>query len=112
MKAGSVLLARIQQADGRLKLRPVVVLSNMPPYADMLVCAISSKLKHEVKGFDDIIDENATDFKSSGLKASSLIRLGLVATIPRSAIAGELGMISEERLFKLRDRFSQHVKTS
>ncbi len=29
MKAGSVVLARIQQADGRLKLRPVVFLSKM-----------------------------------------------------------------------------------
>ena len=76
----------------------------------MLVCAISSKLHHEVKGFDDVIDAKADDFKSSGLKVSSLIRLGLVITIPHSAIAGEMGLISEERLFRLRERFSEHIK--
>ena len=111
MKVGSVVLAKIQQADGRTKLRPVVVLRKMPPYSDVLVCAISSKLHHEVKDFEDVIDINADDFKSSGLKVSSLIRLGVVVTIPHSAIAGKMGLISEERLFRLRERLSKHIKT-
>ena len=110
MKCGSVALARIQQSDGRLKLRPVVILTTMPPYSDVLVCAISSKLHHKTKDFDDVIDVGAADFESSGLKTSSLIRLGLVATIPRTAIEGELGVISYERLLRLRERLADHIK--
>ena len=30
-------LAQVQQADGRIKPRPVVVLQEMPPYGDLLV---------------------------------------------------------------------------
>ena len=110
MKGGSVALARIQQADGCLKLRPVVIINTMPPYSDVLVCAISSKLHHKTKDFDDVIDVSATDFKSSGLKISSLIRLGLVATIPRTAIKGELGVISSEKLLRLRERLANYIK--
>jgi hypothetical protein len=33
MNDGDVILARVQQADSRVKLRPVVVLRPVPPYA-------------------------------------------------------------------------------
>lgn len=110
MNIGSIALARIQQTDGRLKLPPIVMLSKMFPYSDLLVCVVSSKLRHEVKDFDDVIETNAADYKFSGLKVSSLIRLGLLAMIPRSAIAGEIGNISKERLIKLRKRLAEYIK--
>jgi len=110
MRSGVVALAHVQQADGRLKPRPVVVLQKMPPYADVLVCAVSSQLRHECKGFDEIIDVEDDDFRMSGLKVSSLIRLGLIATLPRSAILGEMGAISVARLERLRERLSAHIQ--
>jgi hypothetical protein len=55
MKLGTTALARVQQADGRLKTRPVLLLSLMPPFSDYLVCAQSSKLHHECPGFDEVI---------------------------------------------------------
>ena len=103
-------LAHVQQADGRMKPRPVVILQEMPPYRDVLVCAVSSQLRHECPGFDEIINLNDGDFDTSGLKVPSLIRLGLIATIPRSAILGELGTISAERLERLRGRLAAHIK--
>ena len=69
MKSGSVILAKIQQADGRLKARPTIVLNTMPPFSDLLVCAISSKLKHECPGFDEMIaleDDDSTISNRSG----------------------------------------------
>ncbi|HSP41748.1 MAG TPA: hypothetical protein VLO11_02655 [Luteolibacter sp.] len=76
MKPGSMALARVQQADGRLKVRPVVVLQEMPPYRDSLVCAASSQLRHESPGFDEIMQADDDDFATSGLKVASLVRLG------------------------------------
>lgn len=111
MKAGAVALAQIQQADGRMKPRPVVMLQEMPPYEDLLVCAVSSQLRHECPGFDEIISTGDDDFKTSGLKVSSLIRLGLIATIPRTAILGELGAISKVRLEGLRLRLAAHIRS-
>jgi mRNA interferase MazF len=110
MKSGSIILARIQQSDGRMKARPTVILQEMPPFSDLLVCAVSSQLRHVCQGFDEIIDSSDSDFTASGLKVSSLIRLGLVATIPRSAVLGELGVLSPARLELLRTRLSNHIK--
>ena len=111
MKSGSIVLARIQQADGRIKTRPVVILQEMPPFSDFLVCAVSSQLRHESQGFDEVMYSGDDDFPASGLKVSSLIRLGLVATIPKSMILGGLGVISLERLQILRTRLAGHIKT-
>lgn len=110
MRIGVTALAHVQQADGRMKPRPVVILQEMPPYSDLLVCAVSSQLRHECPGFDEVINLSDDDFASSGLKVSSLIRLGLIATIPRSAILGKLGVISAERLERLRCRLATHIK--
>ncbi|TVP80352.1 MAG: transcriptional regulator [Puniceicoccaceae bacterium] len=110
MKSGSVVLARIQQADGQLKPRPVIVLTAVPPFSDLVVCAVSSQLKHECSGFDEIIATGDADFATSGLKVDSLIRLGIVATIPKSAIMGELGEISTTRLQGLRSRLAHRIE--
>ena len=109
MKPGATALARVQQADGALKARPVVVLQEMPPYRDLLVCAVSSQLRHECPGFDEIIQATDDDFAASGLKVASLVRLGLLATLPQDAILGNLGNISETRLRKLRARLAAHL---
>ena len=72
--------------------------------------AISSKLQHECAGFDDVIAADDDDFRASGLKVASLVRLGLVATIPKSAVLGQLGVISEVRLQRLRSRLARHIE--
>lgn len=101
MTPGSVILSRVQQSDGRLKIRPALILALMPPYDDLLICAVSSKVRHEVVGFDELILRSDADFGHSGLKVDSLIRLGLLATIPASAIIGKLGTVSIDRLNRL-----------
>ena len=80
MKEGDVLLARLPQSDGQVKIRPVVALRKMPGFGDLLVCGISTQLHQEIAGFDEILLSSDDDFKRSGLKAASLIRLGFLAT--------------------------------
>lgn len=109
MSPGSLALARIQQADGELKRRPVLVLQEVPPFSDVLVCAVSSQLRHECPGFDDVITVDDGDFLTSGLRVASLIRLGLVFTLPKSALLGRLGVISDDRLQTLRSRLAAHI---
>lgn len=38
MKQGDVIFTPVPQADGKLKNRPAVILKEMPPYGDLLVC--------------------------------------------------------------------------
>lgn len=97
MREGDVALAVLPQSDERTKSRPVVVLREMPRYSDVLVCGISTRIQERVSGFDEVISPQDHDFRSSGLLAPSLIRLGFLSVVPRKRIAGSIGAISSER---------------
>jgi len=56
MKEGDVVLTPIPQANGIVKNRPAIILREMPPYRDFLVCGISTQLDKQVKGFDDVMN--------------------------------------------------------
>lgn len=110
MKERDVVLAPLPQSTGQLKNRPAVVLRVMPPYGDFLVCGVTSQLRQEVSGFDDLIGPSDPDFVASGLKAPSLIRLGFLAVLPPSGLLGAIGSISENRHEKLLERLSSHLR--
>src|SRR5713226_8286008 len=97
MKEADVVLTPIPQADGIIKNRPAIILRELPPYRDFLVCGVSKQLDKEVRGFDDIISSSDPDFSLSGLKSASLIRLGFLAVLPSSQIIGSIGSISSPR---------------
>lgn len=82
MKAGDIILTPIPQSDGRTKNRPALVLCELPGYRDFLVCGISTQLHQCIQDFDEIVFDSNTDFQTSGLTQSSLIRLGFLTTIP------------------------------
>src|ERR1017187_471450 len=97
MKEGDIVLAPFPQADGQIKKRPAVVLRKVPPFDDLLVCAISAQLRQCVEGFDELILSTDPDFKTSGLLQDSVIRLGYLLTLPRKEFIGSIGKISPER---------------
>jgi mRNA interferase MazF len=112
MKAGDVILTPIPQADGRLKNRPALLLCKMPPFDDVLVCGISTQLRQEAVGFDEVITRQDEDFAGSGLVADSLIRLGFLAVIPQSKLIGSIGAIGSNRHKRLLQNLSDHLLTA
>jgi mRNA interferase MazF len=114
---GDVILTQIPQSDGTLKTRPALVLRELPPFRDLLVCGISTQTHQSVPGFDERIVRTDSDFKKSGLLADSVVRLGFLAVLPRTKIAGTIGKISRHRYERLVKRLSSYlikkiVKTS
>ena len=109
MNEGDIVLTPIPQTDGRLKNRPALYLREMPPYGDLLVCGISTQLHQLVPDFDELITVQESDFKTSGLVADSLIRLGFLAVLPRKNIAGSIGTVSSERHQRLLHRLSEYL---
>lgn len=109
MNEGNIALTPLPQSNGQLKNRPIVLLRKLPPYGDWLVCGLSTQLHQLVPGFDDLLDASHPDFASSGLKASSLIRLGFLAVIPESQLLGAIGEISSDRLRRLLQRLSDYL---
>ena len=110
MREADVALTPMPQADGQTKARPVVLLKQMPPFGDWLVCGISSQLHQEAAGFDEIIKLADTDFRHSGLKAASLIRLGFLAVLPAERLLGVLGSISQERHERILQRLGAFLQ--
>lgn len=97
MKEGDVVLTTFQQADGTTKNRPAIVLRVMRPFGDLLICGVSRQLRHRVADFDEVIAPTDSDFASSGLADTSLIRLGFLALLPAAEFLGDIGSISPER---------------
>ena len=44
MTGGDVALTPLPQADGRTKPRPAILLRQMPPFGDWLICSVSTQL--------------------------------------------------------------------
>jgi mRNA interferase MazF len=82
---------------GQIKNRPAIILRELPPYRDLLVCGVSTQLQQFVPGFDELIISKDKDFVSSGLIADSVIRLGFLAVVQRKTVLGSIGKIATER---------------
>ena len=109
MKESDVVLVAMPQADGSTKNRPTVILREMPPFKDLLVCGVSTQLRQEVKGFDEIIAPTDDDFKASSLIGTSLIRLGFLTVVPQSQIVGTIGSIASARHQRLLKNLSEYL---
>lgn len=103
-QAGQIVLFRFPQSDlEEGKLRPALLLGMLPgEYDDWLICMISSQTRHYVPGFDEIIRESDPDFAESGLKVTSVIRVGRLAVVQGSVLCGAIGQISPERLHRIK----------
>jgi mRNA interferase MazF len=109
MKEGDVIVVPMPQADGIVKNRPAIILREMPPFRDILVCGVSTQLRQAARDFDEMISSSDADFVSSGLIEESLIRLGFMVVVPRAKIVGSIGSISPERHKRLLQRLSEYL---
>ena len=109
MKEADVILTPLPQADGTVKTRPALLLRELPPFGDYLVCGISTQLRQTVPDFDDILARDAPNFTASGLIAESVIRLGFLAVLPRQRVLGAMGRISSARHKRLLARLSTYL---
>ena len=106
MKSGDIVLIRFLQTDlVSGKLRPALILAFAPGnHADLLLALITSREYQAVPEFDEIVDLTDADFKTTGLKTRSVIRLARLTSVETSIVSARLGNISPERLKNLKSR--------
>jgi mRNA interferase MazF len=109
---GQIVLFRFPQTDQQSgKLRPALVVRKLPGrYEDWLISMISSQLSQEIPGFDEVISPDDPDFKDSGLKLRSLIRIGRLAVVNADILVGNIGRIADIRLARVRQKLSQWIQ--
>ncbi len=113
-QAGQVVLFRFPQTDLEAgKPRPALLLGRLPgDYDDWLICMISSQIRHHIQGFDEIIQDADADFAESGLKVSSVIRVGRLAVVEGEILLGATGQIAPERLQRIKSRLARWLNSS
>lgn len=111
---GQIVLFRFPRVDlSEGKLRPALLLSEVPgPYEDWLICMISSQVHQRIDGFDELIEEDDEDYSRSGLKVTSVIRIGRLAVVEGEMLEGRIGTISPERMQRIRRRLVEWIGDS
>src|SRR5690349_18276470 len=112
MKPGDIVLVRFPQTDLQNgKLRPALIIAHTPGlHPDILLALTTSREYQAITNFDEIIAPSDQDFSSTGLKVRSVVRLARLATVEVSGINARLGMISQSRLIRIRNRLSKWLK--
>jgi len=109
VKEADVVLTPLPQAERPPKNRPALILRELPPFGDLLVCGISTQVHHAVPGFDEVVSRTDADFAGSGLLADSVIRLGFLAALPRKKLLGGIGQVDRSRHARLLRNLSRHL---
>ncbi|MGZ8238423.1 MAG: type II toxin-antitoxin system PemK/MazF family toxin [Methylobacter sp.] len=111
---GQIVLFRFPQADQKGgKLRPALVLRKLPgKFDDWLICMISSQLHQVIPELDEVIDSEEPDFRQTGLKQSSLIRISRLAVVNREILIGKLGVVDANRLITIKTNLVNWIQNA
>lgn len=82
------------------------------PHEDWLICMVSSQLRHEIPGVDEIIHDTDSDFANTGLKTTSVIRIARLAAVSADILQGAIGSLAEQRLVHIRTRIANWITGS
>lgn len=97
MKKGDVILVNFPFTDfDGSKFRPAVVLIPENEYGDVCLCFITSRIIDNEDSI--IISEKDKDFRKTGLKVSSVVRVGKIVVLEKKMIAGKIGSLSESHI--------------
>jgi mRNA interferase MazF len=92
------------------KLRPAVIIRALPgPQEDWLLCMVSSQLRHEIPEMDEVVCDTDPDFRQTGLRMTSLIRVTRLAVVSGGELEGAIGQLTEERLRRIRARLARWI---
>lgn len=113
MKPGDVVLTRMPAEAGRTgRLRPALVIVVLPGVRPaLLVCGISSRVDRSQADWDLALDEDHPDFRSSGLKAPSVVRPSWLVSIPVTPELPLLGQLGLPTLSVVRERLAAQLLT-
>jgi len=90
------------------KLRPALIL--LETRQDVVVAFISSRMPQKSGPTEITVNETHPEFKMTGLKTSSVIRLDKIATISKDLILGEIGEIGDKLKKEINKKLSKTYK--
>ncbi|RZM74360.1 type II toxin-antitoxin system PemK/MazF family toxin [Leptolyngbya iicbica] len=99
---GSVVLVNFPFTDlSQTKLRPAVILWVAPVGIDVVVCAITSQQLDHLEAGEFKLEINDLEFRQTGLRVSSKVRVTRVVTLERRLVVRKLGDLGKQYLQEL-----------
>ncbi|MCF8344875.1 MAG: type II toxin-antitoxin system PemK/MazF family toxin [Bacteroidales bacterium] len=106
MKRGTIVLTRFPFTDLKsAKRRPAAIISKEnPEKEDVIVAFITTSIPATLSNTDLLFDKTRNDFRKSGLKKVSLIKLDKIARLNTRIFTGELGSGSNQTLEEINEK--------
>jgi len=98
MIKGKIVLVPFPFDDlSAVKVRPAICLTEpIGHHRHVVLAFISSRVPHDLLETDIVLNSNSSDFVSTGLRVSSIIRLHRLMTVSTALIRRELGRLSQQ----------------
>lgn len=98
-KIGHIILTPFPFTDlSGNKVRPALILGVQTGSDDVTVCFISSSIPNKTHKFDVLIDSKNKNFKRTGLKLKSIIKVTKIATLDKAVILGQIGELDTQSM--------------
>ncbi len=112
MKSGDIILIDFPfTIPHQSKVRPaLVVTETKDKYGDIVVCAISSVYPAKLGKRELAIKSNHPDFKKTGLRVDSVVKIDRIATLRKGDIITKIGTCPVELWEKFIAEFQKLVK--
>ncbi|MBU0567987.1 type II toxin-antitoxin system PemK/MazF family toxin [bacterium] len=105
MKKGTVVLTPFPFTDlSANKIRPAVVISSSARKGDDIIVAFISSVITELIETDLHLRKDHPDFKQTGLKTDSIIKLDKLATISKEIVLGSLGSLPDSLILLMNQK--------
>lgn len=102
-KQGDIVLVPFPFTDLKgEKVRPALVLSLKEIGDDITLCFISSIIPNKILGNEVILKKDNKNFKNTGLKVDSLIKVTKIATLEKNVVLGKFGDLDIENFSKVK----------
>lgn len=102
-KIGDIVLTPFPFTDlSGNKVRPALILGTQQGGDDITVCFISANTEHKIHKFDILVDSTEKNFKNTGLKLKSVLKVTKIATLDKIVILGKIGELETQTINKVR----------
>lgn len=96
MEKGDIILVKFPFTDIlSKKLRPALIITDESKFHDFVLAFITTQFDQKEK-YDVLLTADYEDFKKSGLKRESILKLNKLTTLNKKVIVGKIGSPSKE----------------
>lgn len=110
---GDIVMVDVPYLDAtRTVRRPALIISDTSQMLDVIIAAISSRIRDPLPKTHYVIDSSHSDWKASGLRLDSVIRCDRIFTVHHDQIHRVLGRLSESSIREIDDHMKRALGLS